>query len=178
MKKIKFLLLAVTMLFAVGAFAQTKIGYIRVNDVMGLFPEIQKVNLDTVGQQYVQDTIVPHVKYKDEEYKKKIEEWGDTTKPMSVRNIIMQDVQKLQQELQGYESYVQEYYEAARQRFLQPFYKKVTDAVNAVAKEKGYTHVFSTDVLLVAPESDNLFKPVIDKLGLKIPEQPKAPGAK
>ncbi len=178
MKKIKFLLLAVTMLFAVGAFAQTKIGYIRVNDVMGLFPEIQKVKMDTIGQQLVQDSIMPDVNYKQQEYQKKLEELGDTTKPVNVRNLIMADVQKRQAELEDYRNYIQQVYEMAQQQFLQPFYKKVNDAVNAVAKEKGYTHVFSTDVLLVAPEADNLFKLVIDKLGLKIPEQPKAPGAK
>jgi outer membrane protein len=56
--------------------------------------------------------------------------------------------------------------------FLQPFYDKAKKTIETVAKEKGYTHVLSTDVFLVAPEGDDMTLAVLAKLNIKVPEKP------
>ena len=55
----------------------TKIGYVRVNDVLGLMPELaaEKVNLDTVGQQFVKDSVMPRLNYIQDEYQKKLKDY-------------------------------------------------------------------------------------------------------
>jgi len=54
-------------------------------------------------------------------------------------------------------------------QLLQPVYAKVMTAINAVAKEKGYSYVFATGALIVKPASDDLLPLVAAKLGVKVP---------
>ena len=49
--------------------------------------------------------------------------------------------------------------------------RKINEAINAVAKEKGYTHVLSREALLVAPDADNLLQAVAKKLNVTVPPQ-------
>jgi outer membrane protein len=56
-----------------------------------------------------------------------------------------------------------------RTELFQPIIKKATDAINGVAKEKGYTYVLdsSAGTILFSTESDDLMPAVKTKLGLK-----------
>ena len=49
-----FTLMLITMLSG-SVFTQTKIAYVRIDDIVGLMPELspQKINMDTIGQQYL-----------------------------------------------------------------------------------------------------------------------------
>jgi outer membrane protein len=50
-----------------------------------------------------------------------------------------------------------------------PIIKKAEDAINAIAKEKGYSYIFDTSVgaVLFAQESDDVMSLVKAKLSLK-----------
>lgn len=180
----KTLLILSLVLFGAGvqqADAQvTKIGYVRVNDLLGLMPELaqDKVNLDTVGNQFIKDSIMPRLNYIQGEYQKKLQEYADTTKPKSVREIIGKELQSYQDELGQAESFIQQVAQAKQQEFLEPFIAKARKAIDAVAKKKGYTYVVTPESLLVAPESDNLLVPVLTELGIKIPAQLQQPAPK
>lgn len=60
---------------------------------------------------------------------------------------------------------------------LQPIYMKAMNALNAVAKEGGYTYVYNQEALLVAPPADNLLPLVAKKLNIKLPANATAPAA-
>ena len=75
-------------------------------------------------------------------------------------------------ELQLPDSNIQQVLQAKQQEFLRPYYAKAKKAIEAVAKEKGYTHVMSTDIFLVAPDADDISLAVLAKLGIKLPNQP------
>jgi outer membrane protein len=176
----KFLFTAVvaaSTLFAGNTQAQTKIGYVRIDDIVSVMPELgaEKVNLDTVGQQYVKDSIMPTIEYKQKEYNDKLAEFSDTTKPLSesLKKIMFQDIQKLQQELSGAEQFIQQVYQAKQQEFLRPYYTRAKKAIESVAKKKGYAYVLNTDVFVVAPEADDISLAVVSELGIKLPDQPK-----
>ncbi len=174
MKKMYVFLMAAVMLVSAGASAQTKIGYIRINDIVGLMPELapEKVNMDTVGQQYVKDSVMPGLTYKQNQYNDKLKEYADTVKNSAqVRSLILKEIQDLQNELNGADSYIQQILQERQTEFLKPYYAKAKKAIEQVAKEKGYTHVFSTDVFLVAPEADDLSLSVLAKLNIKLPNQ-------
>jgi outer membrane protein len=172
--------LATGILFANNVNAQTKIGYIKIDDIVGLMPELAKtkVNMDTVGQKFVEDSIMPRLRYIQGEREKKILEYADSTKPAAVRELILKDLQGYNEELSGADAYIQQVLQYKQQEYLQPYYAKAKKAIDQVAKEKGYTHVFSTDVFLVAPQNDDMSLMVLAKLGIKLPEQPKAPAGK
>lgn len=179
MKKLQVFIVAAMLLVSAGISAQTKIGYIRINDIVGLMPELapEKVNMDTVGQQYVKDSILPAITYKQNQYNDKLKEYADTVKNSAqVRGLILKEIQDLQTELNGADNYIQQILQERQSEFLKPYYAKAKKAIEQVAKEKGYSHVMSTDVFLVAPEADDLSLLVLAKLNIKLPNQnPKTP---
>jgi outer membrane protein len=180
MKKLQVLAVVAVLLIAGTASAQTKIAYIRIDDIVGLMPELApaKVNMDTVGQKYIQDSVLPRYNFLENEYNRKLADFSDTTKPAAVRGEILKSLQADKQELDGFDAVVQQVQQYKQQELLRPYYAKAKKAIDAVAKRKGYTHVFNTDVFLVAPEADDLSLSVLAELGIKPPAQkPSAPGA-
>jgi outer membrane protein len=61
-------------------------------------------------------------------------------------------------------------------QLLEPVYRKVMNALNQVAKEGGYSYVYTKDALLVAPPADDLLPLVAKKLNIKMPATAAAPG--
>jgi outer membrane protein len=174
MKKLKTLIVVAGLLTSAVASAQTKIAYIRIDDIVGVMPELaqDKVNMDTVGQKFVKDSIMPGLEYNQAQYNEKVAAYADTTKKLSPQvSIMLKEIQSLQNELSNADAYLQQVQQAKQQEFLRPYYAKAKKAIEQVAKEKGYTHVFSTDVFLVAPEADDISFLVLAKLGIKLPSQ-------
>lgn len=171
MKKLNALIVVAGMLIAGSASAQTKIGYIRIDDIVGVMPELSrdKVVMDTVGQQYVKDSIMPRLTYVQGEYQRKVQDLSDSTKPKGVRDQILKDLQNYKDELDGADALIQQAQQFKQQEFLKPYYAKAKKAIEQVAKEKGYTHILSSDIFLVAPEADDISLPVLAKLGIKLP---------
>ena len=182
MKKLHVFIAGAGLLITGIASAQTKIAYIRINDIVGVMPELapEKINTDTVGAKFIRDSIMPDIEYKQLEYQRKLQDYNDSTKPKSVREQIAKDLGNLQQELSGVDQYLQQVQEVKLQEFLKPYYTKAKKAIEQVAKEKGYTHVLSSDVFLVAPEADDISLLVLAKLNIKLPNQnpPAKPPAK
>jgi len=71
------------------------------------------------------------------------------------------------QDMQGEEQRIQQELQKKQEEYSTPIQKKALDAVQAVAKENGYTYVFVKEALLVSPPSDDLAPLVKKKLGLK-----------
>jgi outer membrane protein len=180
MKKLYVLLVAAGLFVTGFASAQTKIAYIRIDDIVGLMPELapEKINMDTVGQKYIRDSIMPRIQYVQEEYQTKLTQWGDTTKPAGVREQIYKDLMNYKEELDNAEALVQQVQQYKQQELLRPYYEKAKKAIEQVAKEKGYTHVMNSDVFLVAPPADDISLLVLAKLNIKLPNQPAKPGTK
>jgi len=173
MKKLHALIVVAALLIAGDASAQTKIAYIRIDDIVGAMPELspQKVNMDTVGNQYLKDSILPRLNYVQGEYQRKLQEYADSTKPKGVRDLILKDLQNFKDELDAADALIQQKQQIKQQEFLIPYYTKAKKAIEQVAKEKGYTHVLSSDAFLVAPVADDISLLVLAKLNIKIPNQ-------
>ncbi len=69
--------------------------------------------------------------------------------------------------LQGYEQQASQQLQQKQQELVSPIQKKAVDAVQAVAKENGYTYVFTKDALLAYPVADDLSALVKKKLGIR-----------
>lgn len=181
MKKLHVFIMALGLIATTSASAQTKIAYIRIDDIVSVMPELapEKVNMDTIGAKFIQDSIMPGINYKQDQYNQKVKEFSDTTKKVSdqVKKLMLKEIQDLQAELGGVDQYLQQVQQAKQQEFLRPYYAKAKKAIEQVAKEKGYTHVMNTDVFLVAPDADDISFLVLGKLGIKLPQQEK-PAAK
>ena len=175
MKKISSVLAIAFILLAAGSVkAQGKIGHIRADDLVALMPERAKI--DTVLSKFQNDSLnttlnslVQEYTYKDSLLNK-----TDTSKmPRSVKDQYRSDLQTLAYQVQNWQSIAQQIMQNKQGQLYQPIYKKVSDAINAVAKEKGYAYVFTSDAWIVAPPADDILPLVAAKLGIKLPTAPK-----
>lgn len=79
------------------------------------------------------------------------------------------ELTKLGQDLGGEDERIQQQLQQKQQELLAPINKKAFDAVQAVAKESGYTYVFEKEALLVAPPAEDILPLVAKKLNIKLP---------
>ena len=173
MKKIlTVVVLAAGLLFAGNGNAQSKLGYISVQNIVGLMPETGKI--DSMLQRYQADSINPQYPQIVQLYQYKDSVYRDTVHPApaAVKKQIEQELPGLINQIQNWDQIVNQAIQAKQDELLAPIYRKVNDAIRAVAKEKGYTHVFNKEAFLVAPEGDDMILLVATKLKLKIPTAP------
>lgn len=161
------------------AAAQTKIGYINTDELIGLMPEAAKV--DSQLREYQQSLQLQGQALQADAEKKRNAFYKDSaTLSSTMKEIQMEELVKLYGRLQAYDQEAQDKASRYAQEKIAPVREKAMDAIKAVAKEKGYSHVIdqSTSALLVAPPGDDLLPAVKTKLGIKDPAPAKPAGAK
>ena len=171
MKKILSVFVVCTsLLFSGNLSAQMKAGYISVDNMVGLMPETAKI--DTLLERYQADSINPQYaqivslyQYKDSIYKDTVH-----PAPAAVKKQIEGELPSLIYQIQNWQEIVKQEIERKQNELLAPIYRKVYDAIKLVAKEKGYTHVFSKEAFLVAPDGDDMIGAVAAKLKVTIPK--------
>ena len=172
MSKIKMFLMAALFVAGASQVQAQKSGYISVEQVVYLMPEVGKI--DTALQKFQTDSLnaefaslVQEYQYKDSLLNK-----TDTTKiPVAVKRQHRQDLEQIAYQVQNWQQISQNVMQGKQQEMLAPVYQKVMKAINDVAKENGYAFVYNQEVLLVAPPNDNLLPLVAKKLNIKLPAQ-------
>jgi outer membrane protein len=169
MNKVKILLIAAVLVISSAAMAQ-KSGYISVDQVVGIMPEVAKI--DSMVQKYQQDSLNPQFAYLIQEYNRKdtMVNTKDSLKvPVAVRKRVRQEMAEIEYQVQNWQTIAQQSLQAKQSELLEPVYRKVYGALQQVAKDGGYTHVFNREALLLAPNGDDLMPLVAKKLNLKLP---------
>lgn len=165
--------------FSSHADAQSKVGYISIDAMVSQMPETARI--DTLLQKFSTDSLAPQYAYLVSEYNRKdsmMTSKDTATKYKgAVGQQIRQEMADILRTLQNWEQYQNQVLEAKQNELLRPIYAKVYDAVKAVAKEKGYTHVYNKEALLVAPEADDMILIVADKLKVKVNQVKPGTGA-
>ncbi len=163
----KLLVAAAIILGTYSASAQSKIGYINSDELMGDMPEAAKADaelkqfqtdLGKQGQDLMND-----LNTKDSLFVK-----DSTSYSPSIKEIKRNELIKLYQRVQGWQNEAQELYQAEAQKKILPIRNKAMDAIKTVAKENGYGYVFDNaqGSLLIAPPGDDLLPLVKKKLGI------------
>lgn len=160
----------VAAIFVAGqASAQMKAAYISVDNMVSIMPETGKIDsllerfqADSINPKYAQ--IVALYQYKDSVYRDSVKT------PAVVRKQIEEELPSLIYQIQNWQQIVNQAMESKQNEYLAPIYRKVYDAIKTVAKEKGYTHVFTKEAFLVAPDADDLIGAVAAKLKVTIPK--------
>ena len=170
MKKfLSVIVLSAGLLFAGNINAQMKAGYISVDNMVSIMPETTK--LDSLLERYQSDSINPQYAQIVSLYQYKDSVYRDSLKtPPAVRKQIEQELPTLIYQIQNWQDIVKQAMDAKQNELLAPIYRKVYDAIKLVAKEKGYTHVFSKEAFLVAPDGDDMIAAVAAKLKVPIPK--------
>jgi len=171
MKKLKMFAVVVGLLIAGGGVnAQTKIGYIDAETILYLMPEVAKI--DSLVQIYQRDTVGKEFNSLMATYQFKDSIYRDSLKvPAAVREQTGKELAQLTQTLQNWQQIAQEAVQGKQSQLLAPVMKKIQEAIQAVAKEKGYAYVVSRESIIVAPDADNLLQAVAKKLNVTVPPQ-------
>jgi outer membrane protein len=175
MKKMKKILTAafitVTTVFAANQVnAQSKMGYISTEELISIMPETAKA--DSNLQQY-RGALIQSAQDKQASLETAIEKFNkdSTSMTTAVKDVKRADLQKMLTDLQGEDQRIQQQLQARQQELIQPINKKAFDAIQAVAKESGYTYIFEKQALLVAPPAEDVLPLVAKKLNVKLPAQ-------
>ncbi|MFC0263118.1 OmpH family outer membrane protein [Fontibacter flavus] len=179
MMKVKVILSAIA-LFCVGFVAQAqqdiKIGYTNVELLMDLMPEMEQIGADI--QDY-QTQLQTNIQTKAADFERKVQAYQQAAQTMTedARAAKENELRQLQQELQKYEQDAQVSYQRKLQELLEPVQQKVFNAINSVAAENNYTHIFSesagnSPILLYTRDDDKFTELVLAKLGVQLPATP------
>ncbi len=161
------------MLLAAGLFtatnktqAQAKIGYISLGDVIQSMPEGKKA--DTLLVQF-REALYQSAQDKQAALESDIARFNkdSATYTAAVKEVKRQSLQKQLQDLQGEDQRIQQELQKKQEELSTPIQKKAVEAVQAVAKESGYSYVLVKEAILVGPPGDDILPLVKKKLGIK-----------
>ncbi len=174
--KIKALIiLSFVALSAINAQAQEvlKIGYTNVEYILSLMPETKAV--DSEYKAY-EAQLQNQMKAKGEELQAKLKVYQDGAAGMTdlVRADKEAELQSLNTRFEAFQRDAQSSLQKKQSELFAPLFAKISAAVKVVAKENGFTHIFSTgvpgvDILLHADEKYDISDLVFKNMGIDPP---------
>ena len=155
--------------------AQNKIGYISLDELIGVMPEAEKADGElkeyqaSLAQQG-QD-MMKELGDKDSLFVK------DSVKlSPSMKEIKRNELIALYQRVQGWNQQAQDMYQQKAQEKITPLREKAMATVKEVAKENGYAYVLDANSVIVGPPGDDLVGLAKKKLGIKETPPVQKPG--
>ncbi|PHX74105.1 MAG: hypothetical protein CK547_04955 [Chitinophagaceae bacterium] len=153
--------------------AQSKSGYISIDEVVQLMPEYKKsmadiAQFDSALQINYGETL-KELNRQDSIFKADSVKMGNAVK---IAN--KEKMKKLLVELQGFEQSYQQQMQQKQEELMAPVAQKANQLISEVAKANGYTYVFRKEALVVSPEGDDILPLVKKKLAASaaVPKTP------
>jgi outer membrane protein len=168
MKPKKLLLLG--LFVAAGAFSlqaqALKIGYTNTDYILSKLPETKQIESDLKTHR---NQLGAQLQSKQEEFERKYKSFVDGQATMTdvVKNDVQIELQALQESIQKFAAEAEKSMQNKQVQLLAPVYEKIDGGIQEVAKEHGYSHVFSQGVLLYATEEFDISDLVLTKLGVE-----------
>jgi outer membrane protein len=168
MKK-AFLIGALSLLTICVQAQNSKTAYLSVERVMILMPEVPGIRSE---MQEFQSKINSQIQAKYEALQSKIAAYRPIAEDLGQerRLELEKEIQNLDQDLQKYRADGQEASARKENKLMQPVYKRIQEAIDAVAKAAGYEQVFRAETMLYTGNSDDVFELVLTELKIEIPE--------
>ena len=168
MKKIALCLLVC--LVAATSIQAQKIGWTSADSVARALPEFQQAiaQLRKSSNSYNQE-----LKRKQEEFNRKYQSFVQDAQAGNMLPAIQEsreaELQRLNEELKGFEQRANQYIAAERQQLLAPIYNRIEKAIRAEGKAGNYDFIFEQDELrsvpfLVYKSEDDLTQKIIERL--------------
>jgi outer membrane protein len=161
------------LLFSTSLFAQAqnlKIGYTNVEYILTQLPEYKQIEADLGSYTKQLET---QLQSKMTSFQQKYQEYMQTAESMTevVRKDKEEELQNLQSSIEKFRRDADQSIQKKQADLVQPAYDKIQKAIENVAKENSFTHIFSdgagmVNVLLYAREDDDVTDLVLAKLGV------------
>lgn len=165
MKKTILMFFAIFCIATISTNAQGKYGHINSQEVMKSMPGVDSLQIKIQDfQQELQTTYQTMV----DEFNNKKEAFDKQAGTMtsSVRKMKEDELYTLQNRIVEFQNNVQTDIEEKQFILLKPYQDKLQKAIDEVAKEKGFTYIFDTQILLYSGGED--ITPLVKaKLGIK-----------
>ena len=159
-------------------FAQVKLGHVNSAELLASMPESKTADAEL---KKFGETLEGQLKTMTSEYQAKIADYQSKEALMaeSIKQTKQKEIVDLEGRINDFQEQGQQDIQKKKEDLYSPILKKAQDAINAVAKENGFTYIFdaSTGGLLFVQEGNDVTPLVKKKLG--ITAAPAAPeGAK
>lgn len=147
-----------------------KIGYADWEYIFGNMPESKQIDseLKTYGGQ-----LENQLNAKKQEFDTKLKAYQGmpATTPEAIRADKERELQGLQEGIQKFSADAQTSYQKKQVDLMDPVYKKIGKIVEEVAKEQGYSFIFTpqlagTDVMLYSDDKYDISDAVLKKMGI------------
>lgn len=165
----KFILALAVVLSTTCLQAQTKVGTIDADYILGQMPEISKVEeglktYNTELQAELQNTI------------KKYEELVDAYKANSTtyeeveKTSKESEIMEVENDIKNFRQKASVLIQIKRNELTKPFYLKIDEAMNAVISAQGFTQIFNSSIngLAYADPKFDITDAVLEKLGIGV----------
>lgn len=162
----KIIVAGVMALGIFNASAQTKIGYVSTDELIGVMPEAEKADAELKDYQ-ASLALQGQDMMKDLGNKDSLFVRDSAKLSASMKEIKRNELIALYQKVQGWQNQAQEMYQQRAQEKIAPIRTKAMDAIRVVAKENGYSYVLDINAVIVAPPGDDILPLVKRKLGIK-----------
>ena len=159
-------------------FSQVKIGYTNIELILAYMPETKSVESQLAT---FQKKLSEQLKTKDDYAQAKLQEYMEMSE---ANRLSPTDKEAREKELMKLDGEIKKLAEESefdlltkRQELLGPILEKLQTAIDAVAKDNGYTYVLNqttsagVSTILYGPEEDDLTEKIMTKLGIKIPTE-------
>lgn len=172
MKKTILVALILGLFTSVGVKAQgnVKIGYTNADYILSMMPEAKQV--DQQLSEY-QKQFTNQIQAKYQEFQSKLADYQQNSSTMvaEVRKDKEAELQNLQQSIQKFQKDAETAIQKKQQELYNPLYEKIQNAINEVAKENNYTHIFRAEAMLYVANEDgeDISNLVLKKLGVTPP---------
>jgi len=168
MTRLLAILCCILLSVAVQAQSTLKFGHINSTQLLSLMPETKTA--DSSLQKFGA-SLENQLKTMSAEYQGKIADFKSKEGSMAdpIRDAKLKEISDLEERIQTFQESAQSSMQKKKEELYTPVLKKAEEAINAIAKEKGYSYIFDTSAgtLLFAQESDDILALVKSKLGLK-----------
>lgn len=168
MKKYIQLALVAVMLFAATATASAqKFGYVSSAEILSELPAMKAAesNLEALQKQLLKQGQVMVTKFQADLKILQDKATAGQLTPVQ-QETASKDMEARQAEIGKFDQDMREDLQEKRNKLLEPIYKSINDAIEAVAKENGYQFIFDQQVLLYGEETADVSAMVKTKLGI------------
>lgn len=166
--KTKIIVLFATFFVCFTINAQTKVGTVDREFIIGKMPQLKSVQ-DRINNYGAKLDSINKVKISLHD--ETVKNYNDNIKTLSDddKKTKLSEINKLKQEIAQFQQNGSKMMQLRRNDYMRPLYKKTTEIIEEIAKEKGYTQILTVtgNNFAYIDIKHDITKLVLDKLGIK-----------
>ena len=151
---LKKVVLFALLVLPLGAFAQEKIAYYNQGEVVVLMPEYKQM-MDSL--QKLKDSLEKELRTIQDDYTKKYEDYMKESEGLieSIKLRRLQEIASVEERAKEFSAYAENEMYQAQKNMLEPIFKKLRDAVQAVGAANNFLYIINGDPQLLHYISPN-----------------------